>query len=140
MLIISSTIFLVPILLLMAYKCFKIVSFKSSLILFLIVTTALTLNCTSFSACTVSVVFIKSSLIATNGNFAPFLNLITLVFSEGSKIGLTQKVPCLLCRNTLKEAKTNEEKPISSFARAIFCFFLSLFAMEQVGVSSPIFD
>ena len=63
MLISSSTTFLVPMLSLMASKCFNIVSLKSSLILFLTVTTALTLNCNGFFACTVSVVFIKSSLV-----------------------------------------------------------------------------
>ena len=62
-LISSSTTFLVPMLSLMASKCFNIVSLKSSLILFLTVTTALTLNCNGFFACTVSVVFIKSSLV-----------------------------------------------------------------------------
>ena len=117
------------------------VSFKSSLILFLTVITALTLNFTGFSAETKEVEeddgddddeeeeeepFSKSSLIVATGNFAAFLTLTTLLLSKGTKKRVWLKSDDEGEEGTNKDLSSNEE-PMICFVRAMFVLNLHPF-------------
>jgi len=135
--LISSRTTFLPILSVRASICFTMVSFKSSLILFLTVITALTLNLTGFSADTEreeeedgegeeeeeeEEPFTKSSLIAATGNFAAFLTLTTLLFSKGTKNRVLLKSDEGV-EGTNKDLSSNEE-PVICFVRAMFALNL----------------
>ena len=109
------------------------VSLKSSLILFLTVITALTLNFTGFSADTEEVeeddgeeeeeeLFTKSSLIAATGNFAAFLTLTTLLLSKGTKKRVWLRSDEGE-EGTNKDLSSNEE-PMICFVRVMFVLIL----------------
>lgn len=132
----SRTTFL-PILSVRASICFTMVSLKSSLILFLTVITALTLNFTGFSVDTEEEEeeededdddegeeeepFIKSSLIAATGNFAALFTLTTLLFSKGTKNRVWLRSDEGEEEGTNMDLSSNEEPKIC-FVRAILLF------------------
>lgn len=110
------------------------VSLKSSLILFLTVITALTLNFTGFSVDTEEEdeddegeeeePFIKSSLIAATGNFAALFILTTLLFSKGTKNRVELKNDEGEEEEGTNMDLSSNEEPIICFVRAILILIL----------------
>lgn len=116
------------------------VSLKSSLILFLTVITALTLNFTGFSVDTEEEEeeededdddegeeeepFIKSSLIAATGNFAALFILTTLLFSKGTKNRVELKNDEGEEEEGTNMDLSSNEEPIICFVRAILILIL----------------
>lgn len=108
------------------------VSLKSSLILFLTVITALTLNFTGFSVDTEEEdeddegeeeePFIKSSLIAATGNFAALFILTTLLFSKGTKNRVELKNDEGEEEEGTNMDLSSNEEPKICFVRAILLF------------------
>ena len=138
-LISSKTTFL-PILSVKESNCFTIVAFKSSLCLFLTVTTALTLKFTAFSGTVVLLlVLIISSLIAATGALTALFNCsCLLICCEGTKTGLPKNwflltIPTLWFVNIFDVGKNDDPSikrpPMISVASAIL--FLSLFFSLQ---------
>jgi len=136
-LISSKTTFL-PILSVKESNCFTIVAFKSSLCLFLTVTTALTLKFTAFSGTVVLLlVLIISSLIAATGALTALFNCsCLLICCEGTKTGLPKNlflltIPTRWFVNIFDAGKNDDPSikrpPMISVASAILFLSLSFF-------------